>query len=284
MKGLKSRITTSAPFRIALTAIAACLVVVSGLGPWDGTSTARADVLSHPFLTWTVNSSSNYLSPANHLHLYYGTVLTNTNWYFTIQVVNNSGSHLDVDETTGLGATSFFSAPLYCSSGTCYYKIYFSPLIPAFASATLFLHAHTSGEVYTSAAISVSGTGIAPITQAPVSGFICQTCNLSLKNIISARTKVQLKTHRLHGGTLRLVANPQSLARAPININSAALNRLRYSSKDVGFAPMANGGYAIFSKGRWEGFVAPPPSWTDPHLWIHGFHIAHFIFDMFHGE
>jgi hypothetical protein len=250
--------------------------------PARNPSTARADILSQPFLTWTVHSHSNYLNPINHLQLEYGTVLVKTSWYFTVQVLNASGSQLDIDQTTGLGETAFFRAPLSCSGGTCYYRIYFEPLISAFASATLYLHAHKSGCSacwYRSAAITVSGTGVAPVVRTPSWGLLCQVCNLSMKRTIPWQTKVQLKTELLDGGTLQLLGRPQSLSQAPLNIDSYALSRLRQSTLRISFAPLKNGEYGIFSRGYWEGFLKPPWNWDADH-WLEAFHISHLIYEM----
>jgi hypothetical protein len=241
-------------------------------------------MLSQPFLTWTVYSGANYLSPVNHLNLNYGTALVNTQWYFTVQVINASGSPLDIDQTTGLGATSFFRAPLYCSRGTCYYRIYFEPLISAYASATLNLNAHRAGCAacwHRSATISLTGRGVEPITVNPSPRIICQTCHLSMRSSIPWQTKVQLKTDVLNGGTLQLVARPQSLSQAPLTINAYAWSRLRQSSLAVALAPLQNGEYGIFSGGYWEGFLKPPWNWDAEH-WLEAFHIGHLIYEIIH--
>jgi hypothetical protein len=249
----------------------------------SGTTTARADVLSQPFLTWTVYSSSNYLSPVSHLSLNYGSVLVNTSWYFTVQVVNRSGSPLSIDQTTGLGQTPFFKAPLYCSGSpsTCYYRITFDPLVATTvpATATLYLNAHKRNCTacwHRSAPISVNGTAVAPATQTPRAGLVCQTCHISLKSFVPWQTKVQLKTNVFNGGTLQLLGHTQSLFQSPLNISSSASSILKHSSFGLTFAPLKNGEYAIFSKGFWAGFVKPPWNWDLDH-WVEAFHIAHFI-------
>ena len=101
---------------------------------------AHADVLFNPTLTWTVYSSGSYLGPVNHLSLNYGNALTGTSWYYTVQVVNRSGSHLTVNNPTFYGDNAQeFTGRSYCNNGTCYYAIYFNPRYGGYTSAVLQL-------------------------------------------------------------------------------------------------------------------------------------------------
>jgi hypothetical protein len=158
--------TTCTPLttRRALRALRPAFValIIGGLLAARPAISASADTASA--LTWTITYAQNTLS--NSSLAFTTPAPLGTSWYYLIQVVNNSGFALNVDDASLTGQDSDdFSSEVQCSDNNCNYKVVFSPTDVGQRSAQLTLHAHfsdNSGNTLTSTSAAINLSGYVP--------------------------------------------------------------------------------------------------------------------------
>lgn len=239
--------------------------------------------LTGPALSWSICPAVNSVwGPRSRftggsIQLSYGRVVAGSKWFFAIHVVNYTRYRLTLrSQITGIGSV-FFSVrgPLSCRANSCYYDVYFDPLVPTRVNprATLVLRnsGPTSGQ---SSPITLTGSAVAPVAPPVIRQPVCWACRFSVTSRGSAAMlwsfDSQLKTRMVGGVSVKWSAAPEPLWKTPLECAGCTTSSFIHSHPISLIPEEGSKGFAILRSGEFEGFVS----------WVKGFNLTVFEEDV----